>query len=207
MTEQGSRFKIAFAVKKAEADEFLDNKYYVQWKAMIIEGSYSQEKKEIRRTVGVHKCLPSDYAQFYPLSNQNEEHLAELEHLKPHLWCLNDSDDQGNVLTQQSFYGPIDGTSHRRLDIIYQPCIPRQLDENNKHMEGEKCLADYHDLDNLEDRLTKSIEYLGTPVVKIYHNWERVSTSQSVYGAESIISESKIISKQFSTKMPTWFHF
>jgi hypothetical protein len=146
MTDHGSRFKVAFAVKGAESDEFLDNKYYVEWKAMIFEGSYNQSKQAIKRNVGVHKCLESDYQQFYPLSNKNEVDIAELESLKPHLWCLDDKDEQGQILNHQSFYGPIDTTSHRRLDIMYQPCIPRQIDEYNKDMEGEKCLADFADV-------------------------------------------------------------
>ena len=67
-----SRFKIAFAVKRAESDEYLDKSYYVEWKAMIYEGSYRRDLKHIISTVAVHKCDKDDWDEFYPMSNVDE---------------------------------------------------------------------------------------------------------------------------------------
>jgi hypothetical protein len=124
-----------------------------------------------------------------------KESVDELTELKKHLWCLNDTDYNGQPIHETEFYGPDDGSSHRRLDIIYQPCTPEKITEDNMHLVNEKCMANFQDMNSLQSRLKKSINYLGDPVVKIYHNRQRVSTSQENYGDKAIKSESKILSK------------
>ena len=58
LEQKTGRFKIAFAVKKHEEDTYLDNDNYVEWKAMIYEGTH---KKHHEREVPIHKCTEADY--------------------------------------------------------------------------------------------------------------------------------------------------
>jgi len=59
---------------------------------------------------------------------------------------------------------------HRRLDIIFKPCNPEMITDENRKFVDEKCLADLNDTTSLENRLKKSQKYLGNSEIKLIYN-------------------------------------
>jgi hypothetical protein len=79
---------------------------------------------------------------------------------------------------------------HRRLDIVFTPCVPEQLTEANWHLQDKKCLADYNNKTDLERKKRESIEYLNEPNFVVMTNKESIDTQN--FGNRSFIYESHI---------------
>jgi len=118
----------------------------------------------------IHKCNDADYAEFYAPSYNVEQNMKQFNALKPYLFCVNDTDVDGNALENNTFFGPNDGSFNKRIDIKYKPCTPKMLTDENRHEENRTCLADLNDKDSVRARLEKSIKYLGEPEFKLVYN-------------------------------------
>jgi hypothetical protein len=62
------------------------------------------------------------------------------------MWCLNDTDTEGRKINKKLF-GPDDGKPHRRIDLIYKPCMPPAKTELNAEIlkKAEGCMYDIKD--------------------------------------------------------------
>jgi hypothetical protein len=69
---------------------------------------------------------------FYPVAKDQAPIINRLKKSKT-FWCLNERDTEGKPLNT-SLFGKNDITAHRRLDIIFTPCVPQQLTKANKHL-------------------------------------------------------------------------
>ena len=127
--------------------------------------------------------------------------------MKPYLFCIDDVDEFGVAVDQTKFFGHDDGSHNRRFDIIFKPCTPQKLTNENKHLKDTKCIANLDSKKDLEGLLQRSIDYLGTPEVKLVYNHERIDTSEKSWGSQSIKKEMKLASKSFSASVPTYFHY
>lgn len=170
------KFKIGFVVKEMDSRRYLQNENFVEWEAVIVEGNLTHNYINPIK-VPTHKCTEDDYKDFYAPIYAIEENLKQLEELKPHLYCIDETDEKGNKIDQTSFFGHTDGTLNRRLDIIYKPCTPQKLTDANKHLVNSRCLANLNNKKSLKRRLKKSIDYLGEPELKLVYNHERIDTS------------------------------
>jgi hypothetical protein len=74
--------------------------------------------------------------------------LDELK-LKDSLFCLNEKDIKGKPINYNLF-GRDEVSKHRRLDIIFKPCMPKQLTKENGHLEKVECLVDLKDKKKVE---------------------------------------------------------
>ena len=200
------KFKVAFAVKEIDSLRYPQDSDFVEWEAVIVEGNLTHNNN-LPRKLPIHKCDDTDYAEFYPPSHNYELNMQQFDALKPHLFCINDTDEMGNAINQTKFFGPDDGSFNRRIDIIFKPCTPQMLTAENKHLKDKKCLANLADKQSMAERLRKSIEYLGEPEVKLVYNNQRIDTSENSWGKDTVKHEMKLVSKSFSAARPTYFHY
>ena len=52
---------------------------------------------------------------------------------------------------------------NRNIEVIFIPCVPKQLTLYNKHLVDKECIADLKDPKSLEAKLKESKAYLGRP--------------------------------------------
>jgi hypothetical protein len=64
---------------------------------------------------------------------------------------MNTTDDKGKVIPKLLF--GVSGVDARTLDVIFKPCIPKQLTPENKHLVDSECIADYRDKKSLDNKL------------------------------------------------------
>jgi hypothetical protein len=90
------------------------------------------EDNYVNQSIGVHRCTDADYKMFHPVV---KDQVIIFDRLKQNrtMWCLNDKDIEGKPLNT-SLYGKTDIVPHRRLDIIFTPCVPEQLTKANAHL-------------------------------------------------------------------------
>jgi hypothetical protein len=60
------------------------------------------------------------------------------------MWCLDDTDTKGMTINKKLF-GPDDGKPHRRIDLIYKPCMPPTITDANRKDIGTGCIYDISD--------------------------------------------------------------
>lgn len=76
-----------------------------------------------KQKIGVHRCNETDYIKFHP---PEKDQLTKINSLKASktLLCLNEYDLEGNYYNR-TLFGKDDIVVHRRLDILFTPCIPQ----------------------------------------------------------------------------------
>jgi hypothetical protein len=99
-------------------------------------------------------------------------------------------------------YGETDVVAHRRIDINYLPCEPKQITEANKHLQKTECLVDLKDKKALKRRLKKTKKYLRQPHMVVITNTERIDVTK--YDEKIIIKESIVLHKQINVNEPSW---
>lgn len=87
--------------------------------------------------------------------------------------CMNKTDRDGKIVNKKLF-GVDDVHPHRRIDLVYIPCIPQQINDANRN-NTDLCLADLKDPLSLANKLKADIEYLQTPDFTVVYNHERVN--------------------------------
>ena len=94
-----------------------------------------------------------------------------LEHLKKEesLFCLDDVDVTGKKVDIK-IYGSDEVSAHRRLDIIFKPCTPQQLNASNAKDQKTKCIVDLKNKKALADKLRDTIDYVGEPELIMFQN-------------------------------------
>ena len=80
---------------------------------------------------------------------------------------------------------------HRRLDIVFTPCVPVQTNAENSHLSDTMCLADYGNKTDLERKRLESVAYLGEPNFVIMTNKETIDITQ--FGKKSFKYESHLL--------------
>jgi hypothetical protein len=99
---------------------------------------------------GTHPCTEEDLAKFYKpalgskkafdfIKNQNE------------ILCMDKYDKEGKEFPRNIFGET--GNDNRTIEIIYIPCIPKQLTPYNKHLVEKECIADLKDPQALKKKL------------------------------------------------------
>lgn len=120
------------------------------------------------------------------------------------LYCFDDIDLEGRVWNKNLF-GFNEDEAFRKFDLVYLPCIPEQITDENKHLASSKCLADYNNKKSLEERLQKSIDYSKKPRLTFVYNSERFQPFK--FGEKTIARESKVKSLQYKATKPSWVRF
>jgi hypothetical protein len=59
---------------------------------------------------------------------------------------------------------------HRSLVLLYRPCIPEQITDNNRDQVNNKCSADYDDPSSLEAKKEQSLNYVKRPTMMTLSN-------------------------------------
>jgi len=116
--------------------------------------------------------------------------------------CLNDLDDDGKKIDMKLF-GPDEGRGHRRVDLNYLPCKPKQLTKDNEKDYDTKCLADLKSKESTDKKLKEILEYVGSPVYTMVYNTQRQNLTN--YGEDSIENEAQVLYKQFDISKPNFF--
>jgi len=76
------------------------------------------------------------------------------------MWCLNAKDTKG-IVYKIELFGNDDFNTHRRLDIIFQPCTPIQLTRDNAKLASTKCIVNMKSKTALKKKLHETKHYLG----------------------------------------------
>jgi hypothetical protein len=158
-------FQIAISVTEAGTGEIKHSPKYVDWLLTAWTSENSAYKKEY--IGGLHPCTEEEYAKFHPRATSSRMLFDNLK--KENAWmCMNDYDFEGKKISKTLF--GITGNNSRTLDMIFIPCIPKQLTPYNKHLVDKECIADYKDPKSLEKKLNESISYVGRPQINIMTN-------------------------------------
>jgi hypothetical protein len=111
--------------------------------------------------------------------------LDQIENLKKKnaLLCLDKLDNKGKPLDDLNVYG-VFGNS-RSIEITVMPCNPKELTEENKHLEKTECLVkmDGTKSENeaaLAKKFQESKKYLGRPAINIVGNNQRLDLEKFV---------------------------
>jgi len=88
--------------------------------------------------------------------------------------CLDEMDWDGKPL---ELYGEADVAAHRRIDINYLPCEPKQITMANKHLAKTECLVNLKDKKAMRRKLKKTQRYLRDPHMVVIMNTERIESS------------------------------
>jgi hypothetical protein len=88
--------------------------------------------------------------------------------------CMDNFDTEGNPV-DLNFYGSGDTNSHRRLSIIFEPCVPEQISRQNEAEQSTRCLADLTSPSDLRRKLNDSKNYIKSPDMVFYFNQEIIS--------------------------------
>ena len=83
--------------------------------------------------------------------------------------CLNELDVEGKKVNKRLF-GPDEGRHHRRFDINFLPCTPKQLNKENEKDYDTQCLADLKDPVSTAKKLKEILAYVGSPVYTMVYN-------------------------------------
>jgi hypothetical protein len=108
--------------------------------------------------VGTHICTEEDWSKFYKPSKSSKAKIDFVKR-KGVMMCLDDLDLKGSQV-KKNLFGVDDVHPHRRIDLVYLPCIPEQITPANKGENDTKCLADLEDPDSMTAKLEDSIKYL-----------------------------------------------
>ena len=121
-------------------------KNHVEWFGAIFENDGTVEI--LAQKIGVHQCTEKDFAKFNKIAAQSKK-LFETYHNE--FFCINDLDVNGKKINKK-LYGNSDVQENRTFNLVYRPCIPEQLTDENKDKEDELCLADYNNTASLAAR-------------------------------------------------------
>lgn len=72
-----------------------------------------------------------------------------------------------------NLFGRDEISTHRRMDIIYKPCQPKQLTPYNKHLKDTECIVDLKSPKALKRKLEETIDFLGEPDIMLWYNQQR----------------------------------
>jgi hypothetical protein len=115
-------------VQDMKTNEQKDDPAYIEWYGAIYE---SDGKKEtMAQKIGVHKCTADDMKVFYPPAKKSKDKIADLSEKKA-LLCLDSVDVNGKKVNKKLF-GSTDSQPNRTLVITMQPCIPKQITQENE---------------------------------------------------------------------------
>jgi hypothetical protein len=118
----------------------------------------------------------------YPPSNSARNQIENLKR-KNALLCLDKLDNKGKPL-DLNLYG-VFGNSYHSIEINFMPCNPKELTEENKHLEKTECLVkmDGTESENeaaLAEKFKESKKYLGRPAISIVGNNQRLNLEKFV---------------------------
>jgi hypothetical protein len=119
----------------------------VRWFAEIVEED--EDAVHTRKIVGVHYCTAADRAKFFQPNLSSKKKIEKL-FAQEKMFCLDSTDWNGKPL---ELFGPTDVLAHRRLDIIYMPCEPKQLTRKNRRKAKKECLVNLKSKKALKRRL------------------------------------------------------
>ena len=122
------------------------DKNHVEWYGAIFENDGTVEV--MAQKIGVHQCTKEDFAKFNKIAAKSKKLL---ETYRDEFYCINDLDINGKKINKK-LYGMSDVQENRTFGLVFRPCIPEQITEENKDKEDELCLADYNDKTSLAAR-------------------------------------------------------
>ena len=169
------------------------------WQAYIYTGDGSGAE-ETYQVVGVHECDDADYAKFYKPSESASSRIASLKFDRA-LMCLNKKDNNG-VDANPNLYGSDENYPHRRIELMYRPCVPVTMDSDNMHLHEDACLVSGQSEPELAKQLADTKKWISQPDLNIVYNHETVQMDK--YGADSIKTEARVMNYQWSEKEPSF---
>jgi hypothetical protein len=66
----------------------------------------------------------------------------------------------------------------------------------------KECIADYNSKESMAAKFKESLDYMGTPAINLIYSNQRLDLLK--YGKETIVTETKIIFRQFDLTNPNW---
>jgi len=115
--------------------------------------------------------------------------------------CLNKKDNNGRDATPNLF-GVDENYPHRRIELMYRPCMPITMDSDNKHLNQDACFVSGQSETELAEKLEDTKKWISQPDLNIVYNHETVQMDK--YGKDSIKTESRVMNYQWSQKEPTF---
>jgi len=125
--ENKKPFKFAFAMRGYLDRKIKNDTSMVEWEVHVYKGNGSDEVVE--HHVGVHTCNESDYAEFYSPSQKSRPRFEMMKNDGAFV-CMNDYDHDGKLVNKKLF-GPDENLPHRRIELIFKPCVPEIMTEEN----------------------------------------------------------------------------
>ena len=119
---------------------------HVKWHGEIWE--HDGTKDTLAQKIRVQKCTEEDFAKFYQIADQSKKIF---ENYHDELLCLENKDINGNKINKK-LYGSTNLQENREFVLVFTPCIPEQITDQNKDKEDEMCLADYNNKTSLDAR-------------------------------------------------------
>ena len=193
-----NKFQFAFYIEDYFSGELKDDPSLVTLFGVIFYMTHDNTLQN--QTIGTHKCTKEDYGRFYEPAVDQAPKVNRLKKANT-FYCLDKIDTNGRPLNT-SLFGKDDIVVHRRLDIIFTPCIPQQLTEENKHLQKKMCLADLNSPTDLERKKQESIAYLKEPNLVTMTNKETLDITS--FGEDTFKYSSHLKNQQFSALDPTW---
>lgn len=132
-------------------DEFLAKKSMVKWEAQILEGN--DNTSVIKHRIGVHPCTPQDWKKFHAPAERDKSRIAKLQS-KNSMHCLDANDKAGNAINNKLF-GADNFHKHRRLEINFVTCEPKQLTVDNFAEYDNDCLVDKNSQPKLDKKFAE----------------------------------------------------
>ena len=89
--------------------------------------------------------------------------------------CINSEDSQNKPLPTK-LWGPDENSNHRNFDIVFKPCDPIEMTDENKHLIDKQCITNFTDTNgthSIAAKLKNAIEYVKTPELLMITNDER----------------------------------
>jgi hypothetical protein len=169
----------------------------VDWEVHVYTGKETEEVQ----VVGVHTCNETDYKDFYTPSKYNKDGFENLTKSDV-LLCMNDTDDKGNAVNQR-LYSPDENTNHRRVELIFKPCVPKVMtsDKNDTDYNSE-CLVRNSTRLAYSEKLNEVVDYLGTPELIFVYNHEKLDLKK--FWSESIFHDVNIMNYQWDAQHPVF---
>ena len=147
----------------------------------------------------MHKCNSDDFSKMKAPSIQSSHRIQQLNETES-LFCLDKKDMDGNPVKMQ-LYGNNDNVPHRRIEVIYMPCLTYK--ERMKNKENVTCKGS---LDNFEEIKQETETYLKDAELVVVYNHATFNTSR-FGGYEDVVSwHSRTWSIVFDASQPSWIH-
>ena len=195
-------FFFAFSVQHTTTKKVLYDESLVRFMGLVSEGD-GKEQYVNPIEVGVHKCNATDFINLKK-PTQGSEYMIERMKNDSSLFCFDELDINGNAINS-SLYGRDDNSEHRRIELIYMPCLTyREIDKTLNISRPDQKISCRGSMDNYTEVKAATEEYLKDAEVVVVYN--QAKFDNQYFDERMIKNSSQAWSRVFTPSEPSWIH-